>query len=65
MLTHVNGYDNFARQGTTRQITGRDGIVRTKVELRGDYRGKQGTFEWILESDGSINHRLFVPDVSG
>jgi len=50
--------DNFAGQGTTRQITGRDGVVRTKVELPGGYRGQEGTFEWIIEPDGTVNHRL-------
>jgi len=57
--------DNFAGQGTTRQITGRDGVVRTKVELPGSYRGKEGTFEWIVEPDGTVNHRLFVPESPG
>ncbi len=52
--------DNFAGRGTTRQITGGDGVVRTRVELSGSYRGKEGTFEWIVEPDGTVNHRLFV-----
>jgi hypothetical protein len=32
-----------------------------KVEVEGNYRGKEGTFEWIIESDGFVNHRLFRP----
>jgi len=54
--------DNLAGQGIKRQITGGDGVVRTKVELRGNYRDREGTFEWIIEPDSSVNHRLFVPD---
>lgn len=38
-----------------------DGIPRTKYELDGWYRGKDGTFEYIIESDETSNHRLFRP----
>jgi RHS repeat-associated protein len=54
--------DNFAGEGTVRQIIGGDGVARNKIELRGSYKGRDGTFEWIVEPDGSVNHRLFVPD---
>ena len=53
--------DNFGGLGKSSQITGRDGIVRTKVELEGGYNNKDGVFEWIIEADGRVNHRLFVP----
>ncbi|MCG8422128.1 MAG: hypothetical protein MJE77_29750, partial [Proteobacteria bacterium] len=55
--------DNFAGQGTRTTIKGGDGVVRTKVELRGGYKGKEGIFEWIIEPDKTVNHRLFVPDL--
>ena len=54
--------DNFASEGMVTKIKGGDGIVRTKVELPGSLQGRDGTFEWIIEPDGSVNHRLFVPN---
>jgi hypothetical protein len=54
--------DNMARYGTTRSITGGDGIERTMVEVRGNYKGKNGTFEWIIEPDRTVNHRFFRVD---
>jgi hypothetical protein len=53
--------DNYAGDGTQTTITGGDGITRTKIELEGSYGNKIGKFEWIIEGDRSINHRLFVP----
>lgn len=53
--------DNFAGLGTSTQITGGDGVKRTKISLEGEYAGRKGNFEWIVEPDGSINHRKFEP----
>ncbi|MCI4005124.1 hypothetical protein [Dickeya dianthicola] len=53
--------DAHAGQGTVSVITGGDGIERLKLEISGNYRGKEGIFEYIREPNGSINHRLFVP----
>jgi hypothetical protein len=53
--------DNFAKNGTQTKINGGDGKVRTKVELKGSYRNKDGKFEWIIEPDNTVNHRLFRP----
>jgi hypothetical protein len=53
--------DNFARLGRTEIVTGGDGILRTKVLLEGGYQGRIGHFEWMVEADKSINHRLFIP----
>lgn len=47
--------------GKVSKITGGDGIIRDKLEIPGNYRGKDGVFEFIKEADGSINHRLFKP----
>lgn len=54
--------DGFAKHGTVSKITGKDGVVRDKLEILGSYRGKKGVFEYIREPNGNINHRLFVPN---
>ena len=56
-----NEVDNFAGLGKKTEITGGDGIKRTKIELEGEYLDRKGNFEWIIEPDGSINHRKFEP----
>jgi hypothetical protein len=53
--------DNFAGLGKKTEIVGGDKIARTKIVLEGEYAGRKGTFEWIIEPDGSINHRKFEP----
>ena len=54
--------DGFAKHGTVSKITGKDGVVRNKLEIPGSYRGKKDVFEYIREPNGNINHRLFVPN---
>jgi filamentous hemagglutinin len=51
----------FQGAGQVTKITGGDGVVRDMLKIPGEYRGKQGVFEFIKESIGSINHRLFRP----
>jgi RHS repeat-associated protein len=51
----------FESAGTTRAITGGDGIVREMIEIPGSYSGREGVFQFTKEADGAINHRLFVP----
>ena len=53
--------DNYAGIGRTELITGKDNVKRLKVSLDGSYQKRDGVFEWIVENDKSINHRLFVP----
>ena len=53
--------DNSAHLGKKELITGRDGISRVKITLDGSYRGCEGHFEWIVENNNSINHRIFTP----
>ncbi|WP_314576035.1 hypothetical protein [Enterococcus gilvus] len=53
--------DAFGSEGKISKRTGGDGIVRTKVEISGAYKGKNGIFEYIIEPNGNINHRLFKP----
>jgi RHS repeat-associated protein len=57
--------DNYAGQGLVTPLKGGDGVIRTKVELQGTYNGRKGSFEWIIEGDRTINHRLFVPQRGG
>jgi filamentous hemagglutinin len=54
--------DGHSDQGTISVIIGGDGVERLKLEISGSYRGKEGMFEYIREPDGTINHRLFVPN---
>lgn len=51
--------DNWAGLGKKVEITGRDGKKRLKIILEGSYDGKDGAFEWIIEGDRTVNHRLF------
>ena len=54
--------DAFGAYGKISKIKGEDGIIRTKVEIQGGYRNKEGVFEYIIEPDGkTVNHRLFRP----
>ena len=52
----------FQGAGQMTKITGGDGVVRDMLKIPGEYRGKQGVFEFIKEPDGAINHRLFKPN---
>lgn len=41
-------------------LKGGDSIIRTKVNILGEYKGREGVFEYIIEPDGkTVNHRLF------
>ncbi|MDP3391860.1 MAG: RHS repeat-associated core domain-containing protein [Methylococcaceae bacterium] len=51
----------FQEAGKVSKITGGDGVARDMLKIPGEYRGKQGDFEFIKEADGFINHRLFKP----
>jgi uncharacterized protein RhaS with RHS repeats len=52
----------FQEAGQLSKITEGDGFVRDMLKIPGEYRGKQGVFEFIKEADGTINHRLFRPN---
>ena len=54
----VKNYESF---GTVRTITGGDGVARQVLEIPGSYGGRNGVFQFIKNPDGTINHRLFVP----
>lgn len=54
--------DAFSGDGTVTPIMGGDGVTRWKLTVPGSYNGKAGIFEYIRNPDGTINHRLFVPN---
>lgn len=51
--------DLFAKYGKNEEKVGNDGIKRTWIELEGSYKGQKGIFEYIIETDNTINHRFF------
>ena len=52
----------FENAGSVRTITGGDKVVREVLEIPGSYGGRDGVFQFIKNPDGTINHRLFVPN---
>jgi filamentous hemagglutinin len=60
----------FEDSGTVSTITGGDGQTYQMLEIPGSYSSSSGnlydgTFQFIKNSDGVINHRLFVPTPPG
>ena len=58
----------FESDGTVRDLVGGDGITRKLLEIPGSYtttngRAVDGAFQFLKESDGTINHRLFLPKI--
>ncbi len=54
--------DAFSGDGTVTSITGGDGVTRWRLTIPGSYKGQTSVFEFIRNPDGTINHRLFVPN---
>ena len=55
--------ETFAiKYGVPTTVKGGDGVVYDAVILKGTYQGKPGTFEWIKNASGEINHRFFRVD---
>lgn len=55
--------DAFGADGKVTSLIGGDKITRTKIEIPGSYRGKEGVFQYIIEPDGiTCNHHIFVPN---
>ena len=57
----------FEDSGTISTITGGDGQAYQMLEIPGSYTSSSGnlydgTFQFIQDSNGVINHRLFVPN---
>jgi len=51
--------DTLPTMRDTSMVSGGDGIPRLHVKLPGFVNGSKGTFHWIIERDGAINHRFF------
>ena len=59
----------FENAGYVSTITGGDGVLYNMLEIPGGYLSSSGNwydgaFQFIKDVDGSINHRLFVPDLT-
>ena len=59
----------FESLGSVRTITGGDGVVRQVLDIPGAFRSPNGTvysgsFQFMKEANGVINHRIFVPGSS-
>ena len=53
--------DNYMQQATKFTITGADKVNRFLYQLKGSLRGTDGIFEWIVEVNGDVTHRVFIP----
>jgi hypothetical protein len=53
--------DGVADMGYYLRGRGKDGIVRTWVYAYGYVNGKNGVWEYIIQSDATISHWLFKP----
>jgi len=52
----------FQDVGKISNLKGGDNINRKLLEIPGSYKGRDGSFQFIKEKNGSINHRLFKPE---
>jgi hypothetical protein len=52
----------FSKNGKVLDVKGGDGNIYQKLNLNGEYNGKQGSFEFIKDYNGKINHRFFRPE---
>jgi RHS repeat-associated protein len=53
--------DTLPTRADLSSIRGGDGAMRRLVSMPGSINGTPGRYEWIIERDGSINHRHFNP----
>lgn len=53
--------EGIQEAGAVKKIIGGDGAAREVLSIPGGYKGREGTFDFIKESDGFINHRKFEP----
>lgn len=61
LRTFPRHIDSIATKNDVSKMTGGDGTVRTLVEMQGNVNGKPDVFQYIIEPNGTINHRLFMP----
>lgn len=57
--------DNYAGDATKFSLVGGDGVERSLYQIEGSLNGKQGIFEWIVDSDPTkrVTHRRFIEGV--
>lgn len=55
--------DTSGDVGTVRTVVGGDGSTYQVLEIPGSINGQNGVYQYIKNSDGTINHRLFVPTI--
>jgi RHS repeat-associated protein len=53
--------DTLPTAGDAAPLAGADGVTRTIVRLAGSINGVPGDYEWLIDEDSSINHRMFNP----
>ena len=53
----VDGY--AAKYGKFKYITGEDGNIYFELKLKGGFKGKEGSFEYIKDNKNNINHHFF------
>ena len=53
--------DAFEKDGIRFLKKGGDGKIYEHLHIKGSYRGKDGVFEYIKDSNGNITHRFFRP----
>ena len=53
--------DSYIPYGSSSTLIGGDGVMREYISFPGSINGTDGFFEYILEPDGTCNHRLFRP----
>jgi hypothetical protein len=54
--------DNNARYAEKFPIKGGNEVSRELYQVTGSNNGKQSVFEWIIEPNGDVSHRRFIPD---
>ena len=48
--------------GETTKIVGGDEVTRTRLQIPGSYNNQKGVFEYIIEPNNTVNHRIFKPN---
>lgn len=56
------GVKAFQGVGQVTSLKGGDGVAREMLTIPGGYKGREGSFEFIKDANGAINHRLFKPE---
>jgi len=54
--------DNNTNSAAKWSIRGGDGVYRSLYQIKGTLRGAPGIFEWMVETNGILTHRVFIPN---